>query len=230
LTSGDRQVQLIELYTSEGCSSCPAADRWLSRLQTDRGLWSKFVPLAFHVDYWDYLGWEDKFAEEAFSDRQHLHRSQGNISRVYTPGFVIQGQEWRGWFQKETRPPQSKQKVGELKLILENGVAHVNFLPTIEISQAEINFVVLGFGLGHSILNGENAGTRLEHDFVVLNHQLKPADFSNNELNATFKLKPEPQSSRLAVAAWVTSANQLKPVQTVGGWYRSSDQITAGIR
>jgi len=54
--SSTQQVNLIELYTSEGCSSCPPADKWLNSLKEQQGLWTEFIPLAFHVDYWDYIG------------------------------------------------------------------------------------------------------------------------------------------------------------------------------
>ena len=64
------QVGLLELYTSEGCSSCPPADRWLSKLKGEPKLWRNIIPLAFHVDYWDYIGWEDRFASPAYTARQ----------------------------------------------------------------------------------------------------------------------------------------------------------------
>ena len=57
-----RQTSLLELYTSEGCSSCPPAEAWLSGLKDNPGLWRDFVPVAFHVDYWNYLGWRDKWS------------------------------------------------------------------------------------------------------------------------------------------------------------------------
>ena len=60
--SGPQQISLVELYTSEGCSSCPPAEAWLSRLKEEPGLWKNFVPIAFHVDYWDRLGWRDRFS------------------------------------------------------------------------------------------------------------------------------------------------------------------------
>ena len=70
LSSGETQVALIELFTSEGCSSCPPADRWLSQLKTDPNLWQEFTPIGFHVDYWDYIGWSDEFAQARFGDLQ----------------------------------------------------------------------------------------------------------------------------------------------------------------
>ena len=95
LESGPRKTRLLELFTSEGCSSCPPAETWLSKLKEERGLWRDFVPLAFHVDYWDRLGWRDPFASKAWTQRQYAYSARWKISSVYTPGFVLDGREWR---------------------------------------------------------------------------------------------------------------------------------------
>ena len=95
IESPPTQVDLIELYTSEGCSSCPPADRWVSSLQDEPGLWRDFIPLAFHVDYWDYIGWVDRFASPAFTARQYRYAAQQSMRTVYTPGFFNNGKEWR---------------------------------------------------------------------------------------------------------------------------------------
>src|ERR1043166_1377606 len=71
--SSEQRTPLIELYTSEGCSSCPPAEAWLSKLKTEAGLWKDFVPVAFHVDYWDHLGWRDRFASAVFTERQRAY-------------------------------------------------------------------------------------------------------------------------------------------------------------
>src|SRR5437899_10682781 len=71
--SSEKQTALLELFTSEGCSSCPPAEAWLSRLQDSTGLWRDVVPVAFHVDYWDYLGWRDRWAAKDFSERQRAY-------------------------------------------------------------------------------------------------------------------------------------------------------------
>ncbi|MCP5161451.1 MAG: DUF1223 domain-containing protein, partial [Hahellaceae bacterium] len=92
-----KQTALLELFTSEGCSSCPPADAWLSTLQHDPRLWRDFIPVAFHVDYWDRLGWKDTLASPAYSHRQQVYQQQKLTSGVYTPGFVLAGEEWRGW-------------------------------------------------------------------------------------------------------------------------------------
>src|SRR5712691_12958707 len=91
--SAREQTALIELYTSEGCSSCPSAETWLSRLKESPGLWKDFVPLAFHVDYWDYLGWRDPFAAKEWTARQYEYSANWKSESVYTPGFVVDGRE-----------------------------------------------------------------------------------------------------------------------------------------
>src|SRR3954471_14035949 len=87
------QTHLIELFTSEGCSSCPPAEAWLSKLKSDPGLWKAFVPLAFHVDYWDRLGWRDPFASKEWTARQYRYAANWKGESVYTPGFVLDGVE-----------------------------------------------------------------------------------------------------------------------------------------
>ena len=91
-----RGVPLIELFTSEGCNSCPEADAWLSSLASNDGLWSEFVPVAFHVTYWDSLGWSDRFAQAAF-DSLHTSTAARAGTAVYTPGVFVEGEEWRSW-------------------------------------------------------------------------------------------------------------------------------------
>ena len=82
--SGPQQTVLVELYTSEGCSSCPPAEAWMSRLQGDPGLWKKFVPIAFHVDYWDRLGWRDRFSSRNWTERQSRYAALWQSESVYT--------------------------------------------------------------------------------------------------------------------------------------------------
>ena len=69
LNSGVEQVTLLELYTSQGCSSCPPAERWLNAYVDSDALWEKTVPMVFHVDYWDYLGWKDTLADSTHAER-----------------------------------------------------------------------------------------------------------------------------------------------------------------
>src|SRR5436190_11160269 len=84
---------VVELYTSEGCNSCPPADRWLSRLKADPNV----VALAFHVDYWDRLGWKDRFASAAFTARQAAQQASNGARFSYTPQVVVDGRDRTDW-------------------------------------------------------------------------------------------------------------------------------------
>ena len=85
-------VALLELYTSEGCNSCPPADRWLRELPQKFGA-EQLVALSLHVDYWDYIGWEDEFAESAFTERQKMYARAAGARTIYTPQMIVGGME-----------------------------------------------------------------------------------------------------------------------------------------
>jgi hypothetical protein len=95
--SGERTAALVELYTSEGCSSCPPADRWLSSLAARGYAPERVVPLALHVDYWDYIGWKDPYAKREFSQRQRKLTQRQRLALVYTPQVLLQGRDFRRW-------------------------------------------------------------------------------------------------------------------------------------
>jgi hypothetical protein len=78
---------IVELFTSQGCSSCPSADRLLSKLGKD----PRVIPLAFHVDYWNYIGWRDPFSSKAWSQRQEGYARAFRSNRIYTPQLVVSG-------------------------------------------------------------------------------------------------------------------------------------------
>src|SRR5262249_34025347 len=124
--SGPQRIHLIELFTSQGCSSCPPAEAWLSKLKSEPGLWKDFVPLAFHVDYWDRLGWRDPFASKEWTARQYLYSANWRSEGVYTPGFVLDGREWMG----RSVPPPSNDKPGVLKVSVANEKMVATFAQT----------------------------------------------------------------------------------------------------
>jgi len=100
IVSPDYTVALIELYTSQGCSSCPPADRWLSGLPAGDARF-RAIPLALHIGYWDYIGWKDPFARKEFNQRQYelaaFNRSRG----VYTPEVFVGASELTDWSRPE---------------------------------------------------------------------------------------------------------------------------------
>jgi len=220
-SSGVKKIPLIELYTSEGCSSCPPADRWLSKLTTEKDLWSRYVPIAFHVDYWDYIGWQDPFADPSHSTRQRQYRQQGNTKGVYTPGVVFMGQEWRTWYLNKEIPHVDWSDVGDLQVSIEDDVAKVIFKPTEKQSnKLRINFSVVGFNLTSDVSRGENSGKKLTHDFVNLARVRMLSSINNGdyqwELKIPSKLKTE--AKKLGYVVWVSGKNTLQPIQSVGAW------------
>ena len=197
VNSGEDKLTLLELYTSEGCSSCPPADRWISKLMDDPRLWKKIIPLSFHVDYWNYLGWEDRFSELRFSKRQRTHKQQGNVNSVYTPGILVDGKEWRGYFVDLQIPEADSDKPGNLRLALQKNQASVEF----DNNKATLvaHLVVLGTGIESHVKRGENANRTLNHHFVVLNYQRA----KSQDGNWTFDVRLTPEYT--AVAAWISS-------------------------
>ncbi|HKE49745.1 MAG TPA: DUF1223 domain-containing protein, partial [Rhodanobacteraceae bacterium] len=91
--SGRDRPHLVELYTSEGCSSCPPAEKWMSSIRDD----ARQVGLEFHVDYWDELGWRDPFADARYTARQRTLAERGASSIVYTPQIIVDGRVWKNW-------------------------------------------------------------------------------------------------------------------------------------
>lgn len=215
------QDRLIELFTSEGCSSCPPADRWFSQLQQDPRLWREIVPVAFHVDYWDDLGWKDRFASPAYSLRQRRYAQGAGLSQVYTPGLLVGGREWQGWF----RDPQLKlppaRDVGVLTLTVDadhQGI--VRFQPAAGGGNLTASIAVLGFDLVTAVKAGENSGRQLHHDFVVLGLTRVQLRRDGDTWQAKFRLPETSQpAGRKAVAAWVSTADGPAPLQAVGGWF-----------
>ncbi len=211
--SGSAQKSLIELYTSEGCSSCPPADEFLGQFVKSDELWSKYIPLAFHVDYWDYLGWKDVFASAEFSNRQRVHKLQGNISSVYTPGFVVNGEEWAGFFRPWRSLPETDQNPGELEVSIDRHQVNIQFPAATK--ELNYNLAIVGVGLSTGVQSGENAGEELPHDFVVLDHQTV-AGTKSASLHLPIITRHQPE--QFAVVAWVTERNTLRSIQAVGGY------------
>lgn len=215
--SGKRQVALIELYSSEGCSSCPPADRWISGLRDHKKLWKEFVPINFHVDYWNRLGWVDRFSNQQFSRRQRVLAREWGSGRVYTPGFVKNGQEWRTQSLQQLLGAES----GNLAVLkLGSKKIKINFNSSSQNEKTyKVHLALLGHGLKTEVKYGENAGETLEHEFVVLEHEEKTLvaqrGLHSAEMEIPSNLKSGAQSFSLAV--WVTVPGSEKPVQATGG-------------
>jgi hypothetical protein len=221
--SGAATVPLLELYTSEGCSSCPPADKWLSGLKVDN---KKFIPLAFHVDYWDYIGWKDKFAKAEYSDRQRKIASLAGAGYVYTPQFVFSGRDFRG--ADELRLNQvisTSQKLASRANLSLNAVtqvngeivlqAAVNAVNPADIKNADIFVAIYENKLVSQVNAGENNGRELKHDYVVRNffgaYQLS----KQNEFTKNFSLKPEWKGRQAGAVLFVQDARNGEILQSL---------------
>lgn len=174
-SSGPQRVALLELYTSEGCSSCPPADRWLSGI-ANQGLGpERVVPLALHVDYWDYIGWKDRFARPVFSARQREQVQAAGGRVVYTPQVMLNGRDLRAW-----RSDALTQAVDEINRSPAGADIRLSLKPIekdrIEIAvtasakmtdRAALYVAVYQNDLSSDVRAGENSGARLHHDYVV---------------------------------------------------------------
>ncbi|MFW5450128.1 MAG: DUF1223 domain-containing protein [Methylophagaceae bacterium] len=221
VSEGNR-VNLIELYTSEGCSSCPPADKWLGKLKQDSRLWSEFIPMALHVDYWDYIGWKDPFANPQFSARQRQYAREHNLSSVYTPGMLLNGGEWTSWRRQSKLKLTPNISTGKLSVELNDGAVDaiyqsINKQP----SELILNIAVLGFDLNVDITAGENNGKTLTHDFVVLGLHRIAMTISNDghyTVSSVALPKLSVHPSKIALSTWVNSDDDLSPLQATGGW------------
>ncbi len=220
--SEDHRVNLIELYTSEGCSSCPPADKWLGKLKQDPRLWSEFIPMALHVDYWDYIGWKDPFANPLFGARQRQYAREQNLSSVYTPGMLLNGGEWTSWRRQSKLKLAPNIMTGKLSVELNDGAVDAVYQSTNkQPSELILNIAVLGFDLNVDITAGENNGKTLSHDFVVLGLQRVAMTLSNDghyTVSSADLPKLSVHPSITALSTWVNDEGDLSPLQATGGW------------
>lgn len=215
--SGPKQARLIELFTSQGCSSCPRAERWLNRWTSDEELWETVVPVAFHVDYWDRLGWPDPFASNEYSIRQRDYQRSGNVYSVYTPGFVVNGEEWRGYYKgRELVTP--KVALGDIEAIVDNRRLSVSFTSDKAswLLPIELNIAILGMGIVTEVKSGENAHKDLPQEFISLFHDTTLSVSGNWTLTLPAYQRKGVQSYALAV--WATHPVSKKVIQATGGW------------
>lgn len=226
LASTRDQAVMLELFTSEGCISCPPADAWLGGFRQHPKLWKGVVPMAFHVDYWDARGWKDPFASPNFTLRQRSYGFANQIQSIYTPAFFRNGKEWH---RNEQSLFGAKLTAGVLKAEQKKGFNFaVRYEPTEMDGAWTAHGVVLGHGLVSSVVAGENKGTTLKHDFVVLvesNRVMKKnGKVFETELNLALPSEvhregtpPPPKPDSWSVAFWVRSINSTVPVQAIGG-------------
>ncbi len=218
-SSGKYQVNLLELYTSQGCSSCPPADRFVSQLKSNPDLWDKFIPLAFHVDYWNWIGFKDVYSSKQSTKRQKNYFSQGNIKGVYTPGFLLNTKEVRNWWELNRIHQANPIRVGNLKGEIKQGSLMVQFENLKQVKDLFLNVSILGFDIVTPVDAGENANKTLANDFVVLSFFRKP--FDGEEKVKLTQLRPKAaflKLPRLGIVFWLSDDEASNYFQAAGGF------------
>ena len=209
--SGNNTAALVELYTSEGCDSCPPADRWLSGF-AGRSPSPNVVPIAFHVDYWDYLGWKDAFAESRYSERQRDLAKAWGARAVYTPQVVLSGRDysWRGNDPgRAIEAVQAKPARARLEIIPDAGpsaMVRATLSPGVRVDDLVLHVAITQNGLVTQVKAGENRGETLRHDFVVRDLKTErrwPSADRPLETRVEFSPRPDWQTSRMSFVAFV---------------------------
>ncbi len=206
---------LVELFTSEGCSSCPPADKFLQQLDAQPFPGVQVIVLSEHVDYWNHIGWTDPYSSSAYSERQSAYANQLRLDSVYTPQMIVDGtDEFVGNSSGEARKSIDRaaavQKVSVriAGVTLANGRvrAHVETGPFANHERkADVYFLVALNHAESQVARGENAGRRLTHVAVVRNlvkvGSVEPGKLFSQDVS--LKLPDAAESSMLRVVAFV---------------------------
>ncbi|WP_323122157.1 DUF1223 domain-containing protein [Burkholderia alba] len=206
---------LVELYTSEGCSSCRPADDWLARLGASPAA-LRIVPLALHVDDWDGLGWRDRFAQSRFTARQNALAARSGGGFIYTPEVAVAGRELRNWrdpdaFERRLREIGGQPPTVDLALTVaqQGGRLAVRLAVTPRAGAPRRLGTYLALyenGVVSDVRAGENRGATLRHERVV-RQWLGPVDAPPSGAG-TFEIRREwplehVTGGRYGVAAFV---------------------------
>ena len=221
VSSAEYRVPVVELYTSEGCSSCPRADEWISKLGDYLNPELDAVPLAFHVDYWNYLGWEDPFSKPEFTKRQRFLGAINNQHSIYTPEFLVSGKETRGTstvldaiVSANDEPAQVAIEV-ILKADGENALSAMLSVDS-RATEGSLYLAVYENDIVREIGAGENHGRTLHHDFVV-RHWMNVADLKAGLYENTHRVAIGDDWNRdnLGFAAIVVDPRSSKTLQAL---------------
>jgi len=225
--SGPQTTALVELYTSEGCDSCPPADRWLQSL-AGRGLApERVVPLSLHVDYWDYIGWKDPYAQRRHSERQRKLAQVMRARIVYTPQVLLQGEDFRRWgssaFDEAVARINARPARASISLSLQSGnpdtlaaEVRAELLDAAQEGDAALYLASYENKLVSKVAAGENRGRTLAHDYVVL-EWVGPIAFSGARVaeRRALPLLPKAVPANSGVAAFVQNRRTAEVLQAL---------------
>lgn len=202
------QLVLVELFTSEGCSSCPPADKLLSELSKRNDV----VALSFHVNYWDRLGWKDPFSNQEFTDRQETYGKKFQSSGVYTPQMIVNGKvEFVGSDRVKAENAISKNAAAfpakiHLKSQPDGNVLSVNFELEGNFMGKTLFLALVEDGIDTDVKRGENSGRKLHHDNVV--RQLESMSITHQRSGSLSLTIPEGAvKEHCHIVAWLQVPN-----------------------
>jgi hypothetical protein len=220
INSGEKQTAVVELYTSEGCSSCPSADRWLARLIEEPKGELDVLALAFHVDYWNYLGWKDRFSSAAYTNRQRQLGANNLQRTIYTPEFFVNGMEARGTnnILQKIQQANRQQSPLDLRLIVSRDENHLvlELLSPGDRNPGGKNhhrYLVYENNLSTEVKRGENSGATLHHEQVV--RYMSKAQSLHQQNHYRIAIDPDWQAENIGVAVLITSPGDKHYLQAV---------------
>jgi len=188
--SQDAPFAVVELFSSEGCSSCPSADLLVSKLTT----WARqnnqpVYPLIFHVDYWNNYGWRDVFSRAEFTQRQNTYAQIFKDQGEYTPQIIVNGSDaFNGSDQEHLQKDLNQELSTPTTVILKASLVKQNNQIVVKYSAQGfsvgdvVNIALVERGLTTEVTAGENAGRTLHHDNVVRDFQTKPLNTDNSQV------------------------------------------------
>ncbi|MCP4433090.1 MAG: DUF1223 domain-containing protein [Gammaproteobacteria bacterium] len=220
VNSKSGKTAVVELYTSEGCSSCPPADQWFEALIETASDELDVLALAFHVDYWDYIGWKDRFANPKYTSRQRQLGANNKQSSIYTPEFFVSGVETRGTYRVLDEIHQTNDMHAEVDLELTvthngNGLL-LELMPSSDIHDTNglhYRYFVYEKNLVSEVTRGENSGETLKHQHVV--RYMSPARKLTPTSSLVIAIDPAWKLDDIGVAALVTTPGNLSYLQAV---------------
>lgn len=220
--SGPNTAALIELYTSEGCSSCPPADRQLRQLRETLAPGAEAVPIALHVSYWDYIGWKDPYAQSGFDQRQSWLGHANGQRTIYTPEFFVGGAELRSWrsgLRERVRQLNATPALADIHLqagIAPDGKLALDAAAKTREEAATLYLALAENGLVSNVTRGENGGATLQHDHVV-RAWIGPIRFNSGTVRVQreIALPAAWKRTQLSVIAFVQDARNGKVLQAL---------------
>jgi len=222
--SGNTTVPLLELYTSEGCSSCPPADEWLSSFRQSGLVPDRVVPLALHVDYWNDLGWEDNYSQKTFTDRQYRLADLNRMRSVFTPQFVLNGRNlsrWHSQTDSEIKRINATAPLARITLVLSRHARKIGITADAETNnqaaQTDLYLAIYENNLSHDIGAGENRDLTLHHDYVArqLIGPIPLKDTGKIHFVQDISLDKSWKASDMGVVAFVQNRNNGEVLQSL---------------